>query len=283
MTEKQHDNHLAREAVAGNIHSLETLLKGIQGWIYNISFKMVMDHDEASDVTQEILIKIITSLSTFDETRGSFTTWVYRITANHVISMKRSKMENLFTGIERYVSMIESVPDHRNISHPESDAIQEDIRISCMAGMLICLGRQERLVFILGGVFGITDSEGADVLEISRDNFRKILSRGREKVFSHVNGFCGHVNPDGRCRCSLKMKAFLDSGRIDPAALKFNRPFQRKIREEAETRIEGFRVKYFDPFFEIFRGDPFYTPPDMTVWLRETIKSREFREIFNFH
>ncbi len=281
--EKLIDYQLIADSVAGNRKALESLINRHQGWIYNIAFKMVMDHDEAADITQEILIKVITSLASYDSTRGAFRTWVYRITANHIIKMKKSRMEQRFTDLNIYVSMIESIPDHRNSSHPESNMIQEDIRISCMAGMLICLNRTERLVLVLGGIFGVTDVIGSEVIGVSKSNFRKILSRARNKVYSHIHGLCGHVNPENPCRCSNKMKSFLDSGRVVPEALKYNKPSLHTIRTELSFKLDEFRELYYDPFFDIFRNDPFYKPPDMTGWLRNTLEHESFRDIFSIH
>ncbi|TAL33631.1 MAG: RNA polymerase sigma factor [Spirochaetes bacterium] len=277
------DIGLIRESVAGDRVSLEALINRHQDWIYNITFKMVMDHDEAADITQEILIKILTSLATYDENRGSFRTWVYRITANHVATMKKSRLERRFTDLDEYVSLIESIPDNRDSSHPDSRMILEDLRIGCMAGMLICLNRIERLVFILGGIFRVTDVVGSEVVGVSRGNFRKLLSRARRKVYSHMNGLCGHVNPNSPCRCSNKMKSFLDSGRIDPGALRYNKPSAMKLRDALELKLDEFRESYYDPFFDIYRNDPFYGPPDITGWLRNTLEHARFRDIFGIH
>ena len=55
---------------------------------------MVFYSDEAKDITQEVLIKIITNLSSF-KGKSQFRTWVYRIVVNHVLNMKKSKGEKM--------------------------------------------------------------------------------------------------------------------------------------------------------------------------------------------
>jgi RNA polymerase sigma factor (sigma-70 family) len=52
-----------------------------QAWIYNIVLRMVYNPYDAEDATQEILIKLLNSLSTF-EGRSQFRTWLYRIVVN---------------------------------------------------------------------------------------------------------------------------------------------------------------------------------------------------------
>ncbi len=86
------DGELVAQIRAGSREALESLIKRHQSWIYNIVQRMVYVPEDAEDITQEILIKVITKLSTF-ESRSSFRTWLYRIVVNHVLNMKRSRAE----------------------------------------------------------------------------------------------------------------------------------------------------------------------------------------------
>ncbi len=275
------DADLVSQSLEGSRAALEKLILRHQAWIYNVAFKMVMDHDDACDITQEILIRAITSLSSYDSGKGAFRTWLYRITANQVLSMKKKKFELRIHDMETYVSLIEKLPDERSCSHPDRDLLEEEIKNGCMMGMIMCLNRRERLVFILGGIFGITDAEGSEILSLSRDNFRKILSRGRKKIYSHIGGFCGHVNPDNPCRCSHKIQAFLGLGMSDPGNLRYYRPWEPTVREMIAGKYEAFMDLYYEPFFEHYRNQPFCRPPDLTRWLKDILEHDRFKEIFD--
>ena len=63
-----------------------------------------------------------------------------------------------------------------------------------MSGMLLCLDREQRLAFIVGAIFGVSDTVAADVLEISPDNFRQRLARARRELRNFMNDKCGLVN-----------------------------------------------------------------------------------------
>ena len=52
--------------------------------------------------------------------------------------------------------------------------------------MLLCLDREQRLIYVLGEIFGVTDVIGAELLEISRQNFRQKLSRARRDLHSFM-------------------------------------------------------------------------------------------------
>lgn len=65
-----------QRAQSGSREALEEVIARHQGWIYNIVLRMLYYPQDAEDATQEILIKLITRLSTF-EGRSSFRTWLY--------------------------------------------------------------------------------------------------------------------------------------------------------------------------------------------------------------
>ena len=62
-------------AQSGERDALEELVRRHQAWIYNIAVRMLYHPQEAEDAVQEILIKALTRLSSF-EGRSSFRTWL---------------------------------------------------------------------------------------------------------------------------------------------------------------------------------------------------------------
>src|SRR5207253_2325217 len=104
------DAELVEQAKNGDRAALEKLILRHQAWVYNIAVRMVFRPHDAEEVTQEVLIKVITKLSTF-KGESKFRTWLYRIAANHVLNMKRRRAENQVTTFAAYGAAIESTPD----------------------------------------------------------------------------------------------------------------------------------------------------------------------------
>jgi RNA polymerase sigma factor (sigma-70 family) len=104
----------------GDRGALEALVLRHQSWIYNIAFSMMNDIHDAEDATQEVLIKVITKLSTYDPRKASFRTWLYRIVVNHIINMRENRKEKTMSelmksrGIDEYAARI---PDTRKSIH----------------------------------------------------------------------------------------------------------------------------------------------------------------------
>ena len=191
------DLALVRDAQGGNREALEALILRHQDWIYNIVVRMVYHPHDAQDVTQEVLIKVLTKLSTF-EGRSHFRTWLYRIAVNHVLNMKRSRGEAAEWTFQRYGDGLDQAPD---AELPDPRAVPVDVqllvdeaRIGCSSGMLLCLSREQRLIYVLGEIFGVSDVLGAELLDISRENYRQKLSRARRDLHNFMQDKCGLVN-----------------------------------------------------------------------------------------
>jgi RNA polymerase sigma factor (sigma-70 family) len=274
---------LVQACLDGDAQALERLVLCHQAWIYNIAFKMVMDHEDAMDITQEILIRMLTRLSGYHPSKAAFRTWLYRIVVNHVLNMKKKKFEVRIHDFDTYVALIEKMPDDRTHSHPETALLAEEVKTGCMMGMILCLKRPERMAFLLGGVFGVRDRLGAELMDISPEAFRKKLSRGRQRVSHYMQGICGHVDASNPCRCTQKVKAFADMGMLGAEHLRFHRPEGVRVREVMGERIMRFEKSYYDPFIAQFRDQPFYDSPDMAEWLDGILKKDDFKNLFHLH
>ena len=71
------------KATAGDKKALETVLASVQDMVFNLSLRMLGTFPDAEDASQDILLKIMTHLSSF-KGESSFSTWVFSIAANHL-------------------------------------------------------------------------------------------------------------------------------------------------------------------------------------------------------
>ena len=278
------DRRLVQAAIEGDRHALEVLINRHQAWIYNIALRMVWNPLDAEDVTQEVLLKIITKLSTF-RGESEFRTWVYRIVANHVINMKRRSAEKKFISFDQYWADIDGTPDQalpdQSTLPVDLSMVLEEIRIHCMMGMLLCLDRRRRLVFILGELLDVGDRIGSNILEISRVNFRQILSRSRKQVYSFMKNKCGLVDPDNPCHCQGKAQGMIDDGEIDPQKFQFNVNYRRRLRHISEVNYNRLKNLQDSQCKALFKEQPFQEPPDYTAALREMLYSDDFQALLD--
>ena len=150
MYSDQQDLALIALALNGDRNSLSDLIKRHQQYIYNVALKMVNSVEEAEDITQEILVKIVTSLAKYDSSKGKFRTWLYRITFNHFLNLKKQSYEKTVTSFDIFFDYIEGsqVVNLTDSEEKEMHLEIEESKVACMAGMLMCLDREQRLVYI---------------------------------------------------------------------------------------------------------------------------------------
>jgi len=273
------DRELVHLAKGGSRAALEELVVHHQAWIYNLALRMVHHPEDAKDATQEVLIKLFTRLSTFDG-RSSLRTWLYRINVIHLLNMKRSRAESRGITFEEYGRALDDTPD---AELPDPHAVPVDVhllvaeaRIGCTSGMLLCLDREQRLIFILGGIFSVSDVVGAELLELSRDNFRQKLSRARRDLQNFMQDKCGLVNTANPCRCAKKTRGFITAGHVDPNNLRFAQERVTHVRDVAArvtAEITGLDAAYA----EVYRDHPFQKSPNFVAALRELLNQPEFR------
>src|SRR5207244_9612860 len=97
---------VAQRAVTGDRDALDALVRAVQPDIYAVALRMLWNREDAEDATQEILVRVVTQLSSFSF-RSRLKTWVYRVAVNHLLDRKRSAVERS----EEHTSELQS-PDH---------------------------------------------------------------------------------------------------------------------------------------------------------------------------
>jgi RNA polymerase sigma factor (sigma-70 family) len=205
-------NQLVIKAQNGEQSALEEVVRNIQDKVHHLSMRILVNPDDASDATQEILILVITKLSTF-EGNSSFQTWVYRVATNYLISAKKISARDLGLNFDMFRIDIET--DLTSTSQqPETSIILNELRIACTMAMLLCLDMKHRIAYVLGDILELNHSEATNVLGISKENYRKQLSRARTKIISFTSKSCGLVNKDAKCSCSRRLSSALKLGRI---------------------------------------------------------------------
>jgi RNA polymerase sigma factor (sigma-70 family) len=277
------DLDLVRLVQSGSKDALELLIGRHQRWIYNIALRMVFHPQDAEGATQEILIKLVTKLSTF-RGESQFRTWLYRLVVNHLLNLKRARAEIKEMSFEDYGHELDGTPEADvaapDSQNPEALLLVEEAKIGCTSAMLLCLDREQRLVYVLGEIFGVTDRVGAELLDISRDNFRQKLARARRDLCNFMQGKCGLVNDSNPCRCAKKTHGFIQLGYLDPQHLLFARERVIQVREVAERRSEDLDG-LFAEYAEIHRNHPFHESPDFAASLRTLLERGHFPARFD--
>jgi RNA polymerase sigma factor (sigma-70 family) len=270
------DEKLVASAKAGDRDQLEVLLARHLPWLFNLSLRMLHHRADAEDATQEILLKTIKALPEF-RSEAKFRTWLYRIAVNHLLNVKKSKWlaADSICSFSVASAGLRQVPD---LDPPDPSTVPEPIEIlieetknNCMIGTLLCLDGRQRLVFILGEIFQVSDEVGAEIAEVTPANFRQILSRARRDLYEYLRDNCSLVNPENDCKCARKTRAFIQAGFVTPAKLEFTQAHTRSMREVAAQRAPELVDAYLEIGASVYRNHPFYEPAAQAAILRKAL------------
>jgi RNA polymerase sigma factor (sigma-70 family) len=252
-------DELARLAADGDRVALARLLRGLQHPMYRLALRFLGHPQDAEDATQEILVRIVTHLGSF-EGRSKFTTWAYTVATRSLFRAKRGSTEAAVVGAEQFAASLDAGMGDIDTTADEAEyrLLCEEVRISCTYGMLLCIPREQRAAYLLADVAGLTDIEGAQVLDCSREAFRQRVSRARRTLKHVIDNRCGLVDPANPCRCGRQITASLQAGVLHPDDLSF----ATHAREEVRVWIEPYarQLDEVTTIGDLYRFDRFAVP-----------------------
>jgi RNA polymerase sigma factor (sigma-70 family) len=267
---------LVERAKEGDSVALENLIVGIQGRIYNLALRMLWHPADAEDASQEILIKIVTHLSQFRQ-ESSFQTWCYRIATNHLLTTRKRRAELYAYTFERFEADLANRIDEAALIPEDSleqSLLLEETQWRCTLGILLCLDREHRLAYILGEIVGVSGDEGAFIMETTPANYRKRLSRARERMRGFMHSHCGLVNPSNPCHCQRQLGYKLNHENLSSREAWL---FAAKPQLHSEVRTHMTELQALDRTVALYRSQPQYAAPSHLIQaIKQLLNSGEF-------
>ena len=187
MDDNQAVNALVRRCVAGDSAAWQEIVQQYHRRIYNICYRFSGSPDDASDLTQEVFIKIYRTLGTFDGSRAAFMTWVTTVTRNLLVDHFRKgkydrvteSLEAAQGGQEDGLTLGEQLQD-QSIS-PERRVQRLQVQ-KVVHEALQKLSPELREALILRDLQDIDYKEIAQVLKIPEGTVKSRINRGRTEL-----------------------------------------------------------------------------------------------------
>jgi RNA polymerase sigma-70 factor (ECF subfamily) len=136
--------------------ALSTLYDRYSRTVFGVGLKLLGgDRSSAEEVVQEVFLKVWRSSHTFDPSRGSFSTWLYRVTRNVALDLYRKRTSRI-----RLVADGDSPIAAARDSSASPEQIVDDSWLSWrMSRALEGLGATERVVIELAYFQGLSQRE----------------------------------------------------------------------------------------------------------------------------
>jgi len=154
------------------------LVRKYQQRVYWHVRKMVIDHDDADDITQEVFIKIHKAIDTFREDSQLFT-WIYRIATNECLNFLAKKRRRFFLPLEDISGQLSSKID--SSSDISGDEIQKKLQ-----KVLLQLPDKQRLVFNMRYFDDLSYEDIAEITKTSVGALKASYHHAAKKIEDYL-------------------------------------------------------------------------------------------------
>jgi len=176
------DTHLVVRAQKGDVPAFEELVRKYQKDIYGLTCRMVLDAEEARDLTQQVFLQAFVYLRDFRR-QSQFRTWLFRIAINQCYNFLKNR--------RRYGDPTEVQDMHLVSEDSPADGLMEEEDRRRLKVALGRLPEKQRAVVILKVEQGLNYEEISRVLGgtagAARVNFCQALKTLKKHLKSEDN------------------------------------------------------------------------------------------------
>lgn len=143
----------------------EEIYKDYYDKVHRLIYSKVLDNTLADDLSEDVFVKIYSKLDSFDSTKASISTWIFRITQNTLIDYYRTR--------KVYSEVSEDIEDDSEI---EESVLNEEM-LNALADALEKLDERDRNLVVLHYYSGLTLKEAALKLGMSYSNAKLVHNK----------------------------------------------------------------------------------------------------------
>jgi RNA polymerase sigma-70 factor, ECF subfamily len=172
------DADFVRRCLDGDTEAWDVLVRKYWRRVFKIAYKFVARYDDAEDLTQEIFVKLLSALPTYDR-RASFKTWLTRISRNLCIDRYRRRRREA----ERFTQEIDpdAIPLEGLVPRPDS-ALEERDQVATVRRALATLPPLYREAVLLRDIHELSYEEIGRRLRLPEGTVKSRINRGRREL-----------------------------------------------------------------------------------------------------
>ncbi|MFA6524579.1 MAG: sigma-70 family RNA polymerase sigma factor [Candidatus Paceibacterota bacterium] len=150
------DNELIELYKNGNDEAFKKLIEKYSSSIYNFTYH-ITGKNNASDIVQEVFIKVWKNINRFNPSKSSFKTWIFIIAKNSITDFLRKKKQLNFSDIKNYnddYSFSENIADENLLPDQMLQKLQDSEflnnlleKLSLQYKTILILHYQEEMTF----------------------------------------------------------------------------------------------------------------------------------------
>ena len=158
----------------GDIRALEDIYHVYGQRVYRLCLRMMGGSADAEDAVQQVFLRVFDQAAKFSG-QSAFSTWVYRVTANHCLNVLKASRRNPVTSI----SDAPEAPLVSQAAPSPLEAAADADEQALAARLLGSLGPEDRVIIVLREIEELTYRQIAYVLEVPIGTVMSRLHRAR--------------------------------------------------------------------------------------------------------
>ncbi len=172
MTERQDDSELlrlVRKAQAYDDQALSKLCERFFDDVYSYFYYRARDAADAQDLTNDVFVRLVESIRSFDPARGGFRAWLFSIVHHRLVDYRRRQ------------AVREHQPLGGDLANPEGGPavqVEAQLTVERLQGALDLLTEEQRQVIVLKFIEGLSNAEVAQILGKSEGAINALQYRG---------------------------------------------------------------------------------------------------------
>ena len=172
------DEELVERSLRGEEDAFRNLYERYRHPVYAAVYRVVLDHEEAQDATQEAFISVYRSLAVWSPQRANFLPWIYRVATNRAIDYWRVRQRRAEVPLTETSDMKSGVASrYRRTMEPVERTVEKEKRIAEVRHCMEALPQPQRRFMVLRYCEGLKLKEIADKERCKIGTVKSVLHR----------------------------------------------------------------------------------------------------------
>ena len=165
------DELLMQAAGKGDLEAFGEIVRRNQTWIWKVAYRFLGDKEDAADIVQDTLIRLLDASNRYHPT-ASFKTYLYKVVTRLCLDQAKKK-QPLY---------LETIPDSPDPRPDAAEKIMQQETVVAVRIALDALPPNQRMAIVLRYFENLNYEEIASALETTQKAVERLLSRGRERL-----------------------------------------------------------------------------------------------------
>ena len=183
MAEQTDVSKMVKLAQNGDSAAFGKLIESHERFVYNVVYRMLTNHEDAKDISQEVFLKAYRYLGKFDG-KASFSTWLYRIAVNTSIDELRKRKCHETVSLEKETDSGEGIQKKEyadNSAGVEEQVIVKE-SIASIKRAMENLSSEHKVIINLRDFQGLSYTEISEITQTSLGTVKSRLARARKAL-----------------------------------------------------------------------------------------------------